>query len=49
MKLYIKNTQHGLYDEYGDVEIVLRISLIDNERSGGVVAFLVSYEHSTSI
>ena len=39
MKLYIKNTQHGLYDEYSDVEIGLRISLIDNERSGGHIDF----------
>ena len=49
VKLLIKNTQYGLYDEYGDVEIDLRASLIDKLRSAGVADILVGYEHSMTV
>ena len=49
VKLHIKNTKHGLYDEYVDVKIVLRKSLINNVRSGAVVEILAVYDSSAML
>ena len=49
IKLHIKNTKHGLYDEYGDVKIVLQKSLINKVRYRVVVVILVVCAQSMSI
>ena len=49
VKLHIKNTKHGLYDEYGDVKIVLQKSLIVNVRSEALVKFLAVYDVCTTM
>ena len=47
-KLHIKNTKHGLYDEYGNAKIILWKSLINNVTPWAVVVFLAFYELSAT-
>ena len=49
VKLHMKNTKHGLYDEYSDDKIVIQKSLIVNVSSGALVKFLAVCDVCTTM